>query len=876
MIRDFEPKGGKEEQEATETLLGLSRSYFPQLQNLKHVTSPPLIDAKYGLEARIRQAEARYQSLVERIPAVTFMVSFGSRESEIYVNSHIERVLGYKASEWVQDPILWYERLHKDDRDRWNEEFSRTVALGEPFRGDYRFLAKNGRTVWIHGEIVVVRDDNGSPCFLQGIGYDITDRVLAESKFRGFIESAPDAIVVVSDEGVITLVNSQTEALFGYDRAELLGCPIESLIPERLRHGHVAQRSGYVQAPELRPMGVGRELQGRRKDGSEFPVEISLSPLETDEGVLVSATIRDITERREAERLLKMSHEELEQLVEERTAEVRRGNEELEKLNKHLQEQSALASAMAQEAETANKAKSIFLANMSHEIRTPMNGVIGVTAMLLDTDLSEEQRRYAETVRESADALLTVINDILDFSKIEAGKMELEILDFDLAGLVDNFSDILHIRAQEKGLELVCSVEPAVPRCLQGDPGRIRQILTNLVGNAVKFTERGEIAIRVSVVSEGDDTVELRFSVRDSGIGIPEDKVGLLFQQFTQVDSSMVRRYGGTGLGLAICKQLAELMGGDIGVNSTLGEGSEFWFTARLGKKQDTVGYQAIGSAEFQDVPVLVVDDNQTSLDALCTRLRTWGMNVAGVASAGAALSLLDERAARGEHTRIVLIDQELPDLDGEALGRKIRSESRFDELLLVIMASLGVRGEARAFRDIGFSGYLTKPIRGDELKDVLTMLLGRPSHEAGAHMLVTKHSAREKRQPKLPFTPRILLVEDNRVNQMVAKGTLKRLGLTADVVANGEEAIRVLEQTSYDIILMDVQMPVMDGLQATAVIRDPTSAVLNHDVPIIAMTAHAMQGDREKFLEAGMTDYTTKPLATEDLASALERCLTA
>jgi len=638
--------------------------------------------------------------------------------------------------------------------------------------------------------------------------------------FEALVVNNPAAIVVLNTAGNIQSSNPAFEKLYGYTSEEVYGKDIDSLIApkEMLR-----EAESYTKRARLGPFqGTGVRLC---KDGSPVEVKILAVPVHVGEKRLGTLAIyHDISELQNARR----------------------------------------------EAETANQAKSEFLANMSHEIRTPMNGVIGMIELTLDTPMTAEQRDFLQIALDSAETLLSLLNDILDYSKIEAKKLEYESIDFNLRTTVEDVAFALAPRAQSKGLEMACLIHPEMLCNLRGDPGRLRQILVNLVGNATKFTSQGEIVIRAEPIMEDQTHAFIRFSVEDTGIGIPKERQGGIFERFTQVDGSTTRRYGGSGLGLTICRQLVEGMGGQIGLESTVGVGSKFWFIIKFEKqlqpKPEVLQIRPLDSINLNMVHVLVVDDNSTNRLVL-TRMAEGFHFRADMASGGSkGLEMLRSAFRGGDPYQIVLLDMQMPGMDGEQTAKEMLNDPAGKQTSIIILTSMGQRGDAARLKDIGCSGYLLKPVKQQILYDALLAVLGQKKKTGRTDQLITRHTLSEARREGV----RILLAEDNPVNQKLAIIILQKSGFSVDAVANGLQAIEKLKTQTYNAVLMDIQMPEMDGLEATRLIRsDPQ---ITKHVPIIAMTANALKGDEEECLEAGMDDYISKPIDAKALIAILDR----
>ena len=691
----------------------------------------------------------------------------------------------------------------------------------------------DGSTTWVSTSKLPLHDAQGRVAGTFGISRDITEQRRAEEalregefRVRSIIESAYDAFVAMDDSGKVVDWNAQAAATFGWTRGEALGQMLADLIiPETQRGAHAAGLRRYLETGEGPLLNRRLEVGALRRDGSEVPVELTITPLKLRQQHLFCAFIHDISTRKEAERALRVAKEA---------------------------------------AESANRAKSDFLANMSHEIRTPLNAVIGMTDLLLETGLRGTQREYLEMVRDSGESLLAVINDILDFSKIEAGKLDLDRVPFRLRDVLGDALKLLGVRAHKKGLELACDIDGSVPDALEGDPGRLRQIVINLVGTAIKFTDQGEVVVDVGADPPKDGSIRLQIAVSDTGIGIPADKVEKIFRAFEQADGSTTRRFGGTGLGLSISSRLVQLMGGQIEVQSTVEKGSIFRFSIVLPLAQESVAAPNPLPTRLQNLRVLVVDDNATNRRILEEMLRNWGLQPVLATGASQALALLADACDGGRTFDVILTDAHMPQTDGFTLAERVRNDPKLCGSVVMMLTSGDRPGDMARCEELGIARYLLKPIKQSELFDALTRAAsGAPSADMSAES-VARGPRRHAR------SLRVLLAEDSVVNQKLAIGLLQMWGHSVTTVDNGRDAVRLACSEPFDLVLMDVQMPELDGLEATAAIRQAESKSKEH-LPVIAMTAHAMQGDRDRCLAAGMDRYIAKPIRALELFHVIQ-----
>jgi two-component system sensor histidine kinase/response regulator len=758
------------------------------------------------------------------------IVIFDRNGLVIRVNPAFEQLFGFRPEEVIGqslNSLIVPEELRKEA-----ERFDQRLQTGETLIFEVVRQTKDGRRIYVQASATNMMD---TPMGASAVLYDDltkvkeTESALQKTKelYREIVESASDLVWEVDADGRWRYLNAACNRIYGVAPESMVGTPFESRSDiktsetDRGTIRSVLAGSGFSDF-ETTHVSVGGEL--KHLSFSMHPV------IDADGGVSGARGIaRDVTERVDARRAL---------------------------------DEARIA------AERAAEARSGFLANMSHEIRTPMNGIIGMTELILDTDLTPEQQESAQLIRSSADALLRVIDDILDFSKIESGRMTMEETVYDLPGLVDSSMRPFSIRAHEKGIELAVDVRSNVPVLVRGDPGRLRQVINNLVGNAIKFTRQGEVLLTVSVEQQDPTTPSIRFSVRDTGVGIPKDKLDYVFEDFTQVDVSTTREYGGTGLGLAISRRIVKMLGGRLQVSSQVGQGSEFWFslplTVESAEESKQTPVSRTDRIELKGSSALVIDDNTTNRRIIREMLRASSVRVDEAEGAEAGLEMMLKAHEEGRPYLIAIIDAYMPDVDGFELAERIGNSEALKDTLLMMLTSGAQRGDGQRCRELGIDAYLTKPVsRSDFLEALIVVLKEAEGDDRHSGRLITRHLIEETRKHR-----KVLLVEDNVINQQVAQTMLHKRGHQVDIVGTGMEAVEALRETTYDVVLMDIQMPEMDGFEATRRIRRNPKL---RNLPIIALTAHAMAGDAQRCLDAGMNGYVSKPFRPHELFAAVE-----
>jgi len=771
------------------------------------------------------------------------IVSVADRGGKILdINGKFTEISQYSRAELVgQDHRILNSGYHPHAffKSMWS-----VIGHGQVWRGLVRNRRKDGSHYWVDSTIVPFLDDAGKVMRYVSIRTDVTDKVQADARlaeqrafYEQITETLGEGLYVQDAHGCCVYLNAEAERLLGWTRAQLIGQRLHPMIHHQRPDGSALPEADCPISQAVRQQGhaILDDQMFIRRDGTRFPVALSCRAIRTDAGRIDSVVVAftDVSVRKQTEQQMLLARET---------------------------------------AERAAQIKSDFLANMSHEIRTPMNGILGMTQLALETDLAPDQREYIGLVKSSADALLTIINDILDFSKIESGKLSIEMIEFSLESMLRDTMKPLATRAHDKGLELLLRIDPDVPDQVVGDPGRLRQVMMNLLGNAIKFTERGEVELSVRCESSAPATApRLRFAVRDTGIGIAAEKFDTIFESFSQADTSTTRQYGGTGLGLTISAQLVQLMGGKIFLNSALGRGSEFYFylDMPLAKGVDVQSYRKDGC--IVGLPVLAVDDNETNRRLLVELLQHWRMRPVAVATAEQALLEINRAAQAGQPFALALLDVQMPDMDGFTLAQQMKLDG-LAVAPIMMLTSQAQRGDVQRCRDMGLAAYLTKPVVASDLLDAIMTTLGEPGDKPG---VVTRHTLREDRQQQVPVQRplNLLLAEDNAVNQRLASILLGQQGHQLQIANNGQEAVQLWQQQRFDAVLMDVDMPVMNGYEATAQIRALEKTLGGH-TPVIAMTAHAMAGARQECLAHGMDGYVSKPLALDALWHELELVL--
>ena len=829
---------------------------------------------KRQLDRKIRVLQSQYHEILEdnqqEYRRIIDSIEDGYYEIDLagrftFFNRSLSKIFGYNEDELTG--INSWELMDSRGKQKTCHIFNQVYKTGASTRRhEFVITRKDGLKSYIEISISLMKDRENQPIGFQGIARDITKRVLAdealhdsEEKFRAIASSILDALIMMDHNGNVSFWNKGAERIFGYTKKETIGKYLhKNIVPKKFYEDYLKGFKRFRHDGQGNAIGKTVELTALRKDGTEFPIEFSLSSLKIKNEWDALGILRDISERKKME-------------------------EELINTNQQLENAITRANEMALEAEVANQAKSEFLANMSHEIRTPMNAVLGFTDILLDTKLDKEQIDYVNTIKRSGESLLSLINDILDFSKIEAGQLDLEEIDFDPELIAYDVCELIRPKIEGKPIEILCHIGDRVPSRVKGDPLRFRQALTNLMGNAPKFTESGEIELSLDVEEERDNLLKFHAKIRDTGIGIPEDKLSSIFAPFQQADGSTTRKYGGTGLGLSICKQISELMNGDVWVESAgEGRGSTFHFTAWLKKTKNkgkkTKRYRP---AFLSGRNILIVDDNRNNLKILRHTLELGKMSVVALTDAKDVIPTLEKAVEQGKPFDLCLCDIQMPDIDGYKLAKKIRSSgSKIQNIPLIALSSLMARN-SKECKNAGFNGFLSKPISRRKLLQMMKRILGeeynkaRGTKQEAENSIVTQYSVRED----IKHSVHILLAEDNPVNQKLAKIMLGKAGYQIEIANNGREAVEkyTTSPRDFDLIFMDIQMPEMDGWEATQEIRNWENRAFKAEgkknrIPIVAMTAHAMKGDQGKCLAAGMDDYVSKPIKRELVFNVIEK----
>ncbi len=835
----------------------ISKPYQPAIVKVRINNQIQSVLAKKALEASERKLRVE-RDLFSEGPVVTIVWGPSDGWPVLYVSENVKTVLGYTKDELTNPDFNYRSLLHSEDVDRVLEEVINYNTHGvDKFEQSYRILCKDGVYRWLYQFTNLQKGTTGELIKVQGYLYDRTlqkemevEIVQQSQQLSNIIEGTGAGTWQWNVESGDVIFNARWAEIAGYSLAELRPVSIDTWLnflhpdDQRLSEEELFRHfSGESDKYEV-------ALRTKHKEGEWVWVLDKGKVIEwNDDGspLWMFGTRQDISSQKIIE-------------------------SELIEMNELLEDATAKANSMAAEAEMANIAKSEFLANMSHEIRTPMNGVMGMAGLLADTDLSEEQGRYTKSIQSSSEALLELINDILDFSKIEAKKMKLEHIDFNLLNLLDELMPLLAIEAQAQGIEILCSIAPNVCTNVVGDPGRLRQIIINLIGNAIKFTEKGEVLFSISMENETSEKSAIHFSIQDSGIGITEEKISQLFTAFSQLDASTTREYGGTGLGLAISKQLSELMGGTIGVKSTLEVGSEFWFTAALEYASTETIKMQFDTSDLVGKRVVICDENNASSNGIETILTGWGMECSTCSDYTSIEKVLHDSKSNDTLYSLLIFNVKVGKEYEVGLEKVLKQKKLYPQLPIILLTQ---QKDTDINENTHTEKYmiLRKPILLNSLYQAVTQ-----SVIGGCNSIAKQPNITEKRnRDTLIFDGegvRILLAEDNKTNQDVALGILQKYNVQADVVSNGREALDALKKTKYPLILMDCQMPILDGYKTTESIRKNEYPEINSTIPIIALTAHAMDGDKEKCIESGMDDYLAKPLIPRELIAKLNQWL--